>query len=127
LVHDSLKDRLALAVHPYLAMDAFVTERQWHDQFGASAAQYPMIATEWNATPTNGCVGPETPAVALLEMRYLQSLGIGLIGWAIDSNYGKLVNNHQDYRPTNYESFQGCSKLPSGSGGGELLARYPHD
>jgi hypothetical protein len=127
LVHDSLKDHLALAVHPYLAKEVFATERQWHDQFGASAAQYPMIATEWNATPTNGCVGSATPAVALQEMRYLQSLRIGLIGWAIDSSYGKLVKNHQDFRPTNYETFAGCSKSPSDSGGGELLANYPHN
>ncbi|MBV8186658.1 MAG: hypothetical protein JOY64_17910 [Alphaproteobacteria bacterium] len=86
-----------------------------------------MIATEWNATPTNGCVDSATPAVALQEMRYLQSLRIGLIGWAIDSNYGKLVKNHQDFRPTNYETFAGCSKLPSEAGGGELLANYPHN
>jgi hypothetical protein len=127
LVHDGLGDHLALAVHPYLVKDVFVTEQQWHNQFGASAAQYLMLATEWNATPTNGCVGRETPAIALLEMRYLQSLHIGLIGWAIDSNYGKLVKNHEAYAPTDYKTFQDCSKFPSESGGGELLANYPHD
>jgi hypothetical protein len=127
LVHDSLKDRLALAVHPYLATDVFVTEQQWHNQFGASAVQYPMIATEWNATPTNGCAGSTTPALALSLMRYLQSLHVGLIGWAIDSNYGRLVKDHRTYAPTDYTSFKGCSKIPSESGGGQLLANYPND
>src|SRR5579863_8256769 len=36
LVRDTLPNRLALAVHPYLAKGIFVTEKQWNDQFGSS-------------------------------------------------------------------------------------------
>lgn len=126
LVHDTIPDRLALAVHPYLVKAAFVTEKQWHDKFGASAAQYPLIASEWNATPKNGCVDSTTPALALSLMRYLQSLGVGLIGWAIDSNAGKLVKDHSSYEPTDYASFKNCGDN-SLSGGGKLLVRYPHN
>ena len=128
LVHDTISNRLALAVHPYLvSKDFFANEKQWHDQFGASAAQYPMIATEWNATPTNGCVGKTTPALALALMRYLESLHVGLVGWAIDSNYGKLVKDHTNFLPTDYSTFADCSKTPSDSGGGKLLVNYPND
>ena len=128
LVHDTLPNRLALAVHPYLvSKDFFVTEKQWHDQFGASAEKYPVIASEWNATSTNGCIGDTTPTVALSLMRYLESLHLGLIGWAIDSHSGKLVKDHISYEPTDYSSFAGCTKTPSESGGGRLLASYPND
>jgi hypothetical protein len=134
LVHDSLRDRMALAVHPYLATDAYVTEKQWHDQFGASAAQFPMIATEWNATETNGCVDDRTPELALAMVRYLQSLHVGLIGWAIDSPHGKLVMDHVHFEPTDYQLFRGCvngtkeKPAPGGaSGGGKLLANFPHN
>jgi hypothetical protein len=126
LVHDTIPDRLALAVHPYLVKDAFVTPKQWHDHFGASAAQSPLIASEWNATPMNGCVDSATPTLALSLMRYLQSLHVGLIGWAIDSNAGKLVKDHSSFEPTDYASFKDCHDS-SGSGGGKLLAGYPHD
>jgi len=126
LVHDTLPNHLALAVHPYLVKDFFVTEKQWHDHFGASAAKYPLIATEWNATPTNGCVGPTTPDIALSLMRYLESLHVGLIGWAIDSNSGKLVKDHTSYAPSDYATFTDC-KDNSISGGGRLLAKYPND
>jgi hypothetical protein len=127
LVHDTIPDRLALAVHPYLVSEnVFATEKQWHDQFGASAAQYPMIASEWNATPTNGCAGRDTPAIALSLLRYLEALHIGLVGWAIDSNAGKLVKDHTAYELTDYASFKDC-KDGSDSGGGRLLANYPND
>jgi len=127
LVRDTLPNRLALAVHPYLARGIFVTEKQWSDQFGSSAQKYPMIATEWNATPTNGCIGPDTPSVASSLMRYLESLHIGLIGWAIDSKFGKLVNDHTNFQPTDYSTFTDCSKTPGDSGGGKLLANYPNN
>ena len=127
LVRDTIPNRLALAVHPYLARGIFVTEKQWNDQFGSSAKKYPMIATEWNATPTNGCIGPDTPSVALSLMRYLESLHIGLIGWAIDSNFGKMVKDHTKFEPTDYSAFTDCSKTPSDSGGGKLLANHPNN
>ena len=126
MVRDPLPNRMALAVHPYLVKDAFVTEKQWNDMFGSDAGKYPMIATEWNAA--NGCVGKNLPALALSEIRYLQSLHIGLIGWAIDSNYGKLVKDHSSFEPTDYSTFTGdCSKSPSDYGGGKLLANYPNN
>lgn len=126
LVHDTMPNRLALAAHPYLAKDYFVTVKQWHDQFGDSAARYPMIASEWNATPSNGCVDSTTPALALSLMRYLESIHVGLIGWAIDSSHGKLVKDHTSYQPNDYSSFKDC-KDNSDSGGGRLLANYPND
>lgn len=134
LVHDGLRDRMALAVHPYLVKDAFVREKQWHDQFGASAAQYPMIATEWNATETNGCVDERTPGLALAMVRYLQSLHVGLIAWAIDSPHGRLVKDHVRFEPTDYLTFHGCvsgtkdKPAPAGdSGAGKLLANFPNN
>jgi len=127
LVHESIPNHLALAAHPYFVKDAFVTEKQWHDQFGASAAQYPLIITEWNATSTNGCVDSTTPEIALLLMRYLESLHVGLIGWGLDSNYGKLVKDHTKYDPTDYSTFTDCSKTPGIAGGGRLLADFPND
>ena len=60
-------------------------------------------------------------------MRYLESLQIGLIGWAIDSKYGKLVKDHTNFQPTDYSTFADCSKTPSDSGGGKLLANYPNN
>ena len=134
LVHDSMPDRMALAVHPYLSgmraeigKVSFNPRDYFYKHFGASAAQYPMIATEWNATPTNGCVDKTTPALALALMRYLEALHIGLIGWAIDSNYGKLVKDHTSFEPTDYSAFTDCSKTPSDSGGGRLLVNYPNN
>jgi endoglucanase len=50
-----------------------------------------------------------------------------LIGWAIDSNYGKLVKDHTSFEPTDYSTFTGCSKTPGDSGGGKLLANYPNN
>jgi endoglucanase len=126
LIHDPLSDRLALAVHPYLARGAFVTERHWHNQFGDSAARYPAIVTEWNATPTNGCVDNTTPALVTSLMRYIESLQIGLVAWAIDSSHGKLVKDRNSYQPTDYASFKDC-KDGSESGGGLALANFPHD
>ena len=127
LVHDSLRNRLALAVHPYLVKNNYVTVDQWRKEFGNDAKRYPAIAGEWNATSTNGCVDKTTPELALSLLRYLESLHIGLIGWGIDSNYGKLVKDHAKYEPTDFSSFTGCTKTPSASGGGRLLANYPGD
>jgi endoglucanase len=127
LVHDTIPNHFALAAHPYFVKDVFVTEKQWHDQFGASAAQYPLIITEWNATSTNGCVDSTTPEIALSLMRYLESLHVGLIGWGLDSNYGKLVKDHTKYEPTDYSTFIDCSKTPGIAGGGKLLANFPKD
>jgi hypothetical protein len=72
-------------------------------------------------------VDQTTPAIALSLMRYLQGLQVGLVGWGIDSNSGKLVTDHVSYPPTSYATFTGCSKTPSESGGGMLLRRYPHN
>lgn len=127
MVHDKLRNRLALTVHPYLVKNNYVTVDQWRKAFGNDAKLYPAIAGEWNATPTNGCVDNTTPEIALSLMRYLESLQIGLIGWGIDSNYGKLVKDHTKYEPTDFSSFNGCTKIPSASGGGRLLANYPDD
>ena len=126
LVHDSLADRMALAIHPYLVGGAFDRQQQWESKFGASARTFPAVASEWNATPTNGCTGPNTPAVALSLMRYLQSLHLGLVEWGIESTHGKIVRDHDDFAPTDYASFKGCND-GSDSGGGELLAHYPHN
>ncbi len=126
LVHDTLPKHLALSVHPYLCK-GFSTQKQWQNQFGASTAKYPLIATEWNATPTNGCVGSTTPDVALSLIRYLQSLNVGLVEWGIGSPHGKIVKDYVNYEPTDYASFTDCSKQPSDSGGGQLLANYPNN
>ena len=127
LVHDTLPNRMALAVHPYFVKGGFESEKQWHDQFGASAAQYPLVASEWNATSTNGCTGPNTPAVALSLMKYLERLHVGLVGWGIESNYGKLFKDHTNFEPTDYSTFTDCSKTPGDSGGGKLFASYPNN
>ena len=127
LIHDPLPNRMGLAVHAYMLKGAFENEKQWHDQFGASAERYPLVVTEWNATPTNGCVGPGTPAAALTLMRYLEKLHVGLVGWGMESNYGKLVKDHTSFQPTDYSTFTDCSKVPGESGGGKLLANYPGD
>ena len=127
LVHDRLHNRLAMAVHPYLVKNNYVTVSQWREEFGNDALRYPTIAGEWNATPSNGCVDSTTPELALSLMRYLESLHIGLIGWGIDSNYGKLVKDHHKYEPTDYSAFSGCTTSPAESGGGILLANYPND
>lgn len=126
LVHDSVPDRMALAIHPYLVGGAFDTPQRWEAAFGASARMFPALVTEWNATPTNGCPGPTMPLVALTLMRYLESLHLGLIEWGIESTRGKIVLNHDDFTPTNYAAFKDCND-GSDSGGGELLANYPHD
>jgi len=132
LVHDSLQNRLALAVHPYF--DGLKKEpttppaSYFNAHFGRDAANYPIIATEWNAVETNGCVDERMPETALSLVRYLQQMHIGLIGWAIDSEHGKLVKDHAHFEPTDYEQFQGCSsKGPSVSGAGRLLANFPNN
>ncbi|SKA38687.1 Cellulase (glycosyl hydrolase family 5) [Enhydrobacter aerosaccus] len=125
LVHDVIPNRLALAIHPYLGSD-FSTREAWNSKFGASIRQYPAIATEWNATPRNGCAGKQTPAVALSLLRYLEDAHIGLIGWAIDWPDPKLVKDHTNFEPTDFSSFTDC-KDDSISGAGKLLARYPND
>ncbi|QOZ32810.1 cellulase family glycosylhydrolase [Bradyrhizobium sp. CCBAU 53421] len=126
LVHDPMPDRMAFAIHPYLVGGAFDRQQQWEATFGASARTFPALVTEWNATPTNGCTGKNTPLVALALMRYLESLHLGLIEWGIESTRGKIVTNHDDFTPTNYAGFKDCND-GSDTGGGELLAKYPHD
>lgn len=134
LLHDPLPDRLALAVHPYLdglrkgpptpPLSYFETH------FGKDSGRYPLLATEWNATETNGCVDERTPAIALQLVRYLQSRHIGLIGWAIDSKYGKLVKDHLHDEPTDYRGFHGCATKGGAagpSGAGSLIARFPNN
>ena len=132
LLHDPLPNRLALAVHPYPVKDIFANEEQWKAMFGVDAAKYPMIATEWNAV--DGCVGDNLPAIALAEVRYLQRLHIGLIAWAIDSDHGRLVKDHDQFEPIGYEGFHGCVPTPKGQrapvpdwGGGRLLANFPNN
>lgn len=134
LVHDALPNRLGLAVHPYfdgLAKEpATQPEAYFNAHFGKDADRYPIIATEWNATETNGCVDERTPAIALALVRYLQAKRIGLIGWGIDSKYGKLVKDHDHYSPTDYADFHGCMdkhKTTGPSGGGQLIANFPHN
>jgi hypothetical protein len=63
----------------------------------------------------------------LAIVRYLQSQRIGLIGWAIDSDHGKLVKDHVTYEPTDFKAFKGCTKSPSDSGAGFLLAKFPNN
>lgn len=132
LVHDSMPNRMALAVHPYLVKGSFVNEQQWRDMFGASAAQYPLIVTEWNAI--DGCVADNLPDLALTEIRYLQSLHVGVVAWAMDSNYGRLVKDREKYEPIDYQNFHGCvpsSKdhpAPPGDWGiGKLFAAFPNN
>jgi len=136
LVHDSLPNRLAMATHPYVNSLKGVglnnLNQYFESRFGATAAKYPLIATEWNATPTNGCVGEVTPQIAVALVRYIQSVHIGLIGWAIDSEYGKMVKDHISYQPTDYSAFKGCAGKGSppddtGVGGGKLVATYPNN
>jgi hypothetical protein len=134
LVHDAIPNRLALALHPYfdslakepaLGPDAF-----FETHFGRDIDRYPQIATEWNATDGNGCIGERTPSVALALVRYLQAHHIGLIGYGIDSNFGKLVKDHDHYIPTDYADFHGCvdkAKGPGLSGAGRLLANFPNN
>ncbi len=131
LLHDRLPNRLAMATHPYVnslkGVDLNNLDRYFAGRFGATAAQYPLIATEWNATTTNGCVGDVTPRIAMALVRYIQSAHIGLIGWAIDSEYGKMVRDHTSYEPTDYTTFSGCTKTPSISGAGKLIANFPNN
>lgn len=134
LVHDTRPNRLALALHPYfdsLAKQPGQTpEAFFQAHFGLDIDRYPQIATEFNATDGNGCIGARTPAVALMLVRYLQAHHIGLIAWGIDSNYGKLVKDHVTYEPTDYADFQGCldkSKWPGRAGVGKLLAKFPNN
>jgi endoglucanase len=133
LVHDSIPNRLALAVHPYFdglkKEPATTPEAYFMTHFGRDAAKYPIIATEWNAVDTNGCVDDRTPQIALSLVRYLQHLHIGLIGWAIDSEHGKLVKDHVHFEPTDYGNFQGCAskKGSSASGAGRLLVNFPNN
>ncbi|WP_353073618.1 cellulase family glycosylhydrolase [Tunturiibacter gelidoferens] len=129
LVHDRLPNRMAMAVHPYLdpmRNEAHLDPQEyWRKHFSLSAAQVPMITTEWNATPNGGCAGPSTPELSLALMRLLASLHVGVLGWSIDTS-AKLVKDHTSYQPTDYTSFQDC-KDGSESGGGSLLARFPND
>jgi len=126
LVRDTMPNRLALAVHPYLAKGAFQNPQQWRNHFGESASHYPMIATEWNVGPSHGCVDSTTPQLAVELLRYLESLHVGLIAWAIDSRHGPITKDHVSYQPNDLSTFRDC-KDNSPSGGGELFARYPHD
>ena len=126
LVHDLIPDRMALAIHPYLVGGAFDNQQRWEATFGASARTFPALVTEWNATPTNGCTGKNTPLVALALMRYLESLHLGLVEWGIELTHGKIVVDHDDFTLTNYAGFRDCND-GSDLGGGELLAKFPHD
>lgn len=124
-VHDSIANHLALSVHPYL-MQGFTAERDWEHYFGSSARQYPIIATEFNATQKNGCVGGDTPKLTLQMVRYLQARHVGLVVWAIDSSFGHLVVDHEKFAPLGYESFKGCGNAAV-SGAGKLLVKFPNN
>jgi endoglucanase len=127
LVKDTFPNCLALAVHPYLSAKQFDTEKQWRTGFGISATQYPLIASEWSAaTQGKNCIGSATSALALSMTRYLESLHVGLIGWAIDWKKPILVKDHTNFEPTDFTSFRDCND-GSISGIGKLLANYPND
>ena len=115
------------AAHRFRCPERYAQGPRAH--FGRDAASYPIIATEWNAVETNGRVDGPLPEIALSLVRYLQHMHIGLIGWAIDSEHGKLVKDHIHFEPTNYDDFQGCSgkNRPSLSGAGRLLAAFPNN
>lgn len=66
------------------------------------------------------------PAVALALVRYLQARHLGLIEWGIESTHGKIVKDHIDFKPTDYATFVDCDD-GSDSGGGQLLAKFPHN
>ncbi|NYF51104.1 cellulase family glycosylhydrolase [Tunturiibacter gelidoferens] len=138
LLHDSIPNRLAMAVHPYFnglsKEPSTPPETYFENHFGKDAGRYPILATEWNATDTNGCVDDRTPEIALALVRYLQRLHIGLVGWAIDSDHGKLVKDHLHFEPTDYQNWHGCPHTPKGqptppvfSGAGKLLANFPNN
>lgn len=124
-VHDSMANHLALSVHPYL-MKGFTTEGDWERYFGTSARSYPIIATEFNATAKNGCVGADTPRLTLQLVRYLQAHHIGLVVWAIDSSFGHMVVDREKYEPLGYEGFKDCG-TEAVSGAGKLLAKFPNN
>jgi hypothetical protein len=126
LVHDALKNRLALAVHPYSAKGWFESREQWDREFGFAAAKFPTIADEWNALAVGGGCSGDLPDKALSLIRYLQEKHIGIVGWAIDSHTGKLVVDHDKYEPTSYDYFKSCND-GSGSGAGRLIAKFPNN
>jgi len=70
---------------------------------------------------------PNTPAVALSLMKYLEKLHVGFVGWDIESSYGRLFKDHINFEPTDYATFTDCSKTLRDSSGGKLLVSYPND
>jgi endoglucanase len=118
--NDTLVNRMALAVHPYL-MRGFLTRYDWDNGFGIAADFHPQIATEWNFNSFNCAVGDPTVARSLLA--YLVKKNIGLVGWAIDYPQ-TLVADNVSYTPTNWAGFTGC-KDGSNSGAGDALTRWP--
>ena len=75
-------------------------------------------------TPRSGCNGAATPELSVALLRYLAKLNIGLIGWAVDTQWPTLVKSHDDFQPTDFSAFTGCND-GSNAGGGKLLAAYP--
>ena len=126
LLHDPLKNRLALAVHPYMAKGWFDSPEKWDREFGFAAAKFPTIADEWNALAVGGSCSSDLPDKALVLIRYLQEKHIGVVAWAIDSPTGKLVVDHDSYEPNSYDGFKSCND-GSGSGAGRLIAKFPNN
>jgi hypothetical protein len=109
--------KIVLGVHPYFK-PSFTTSAEWDSFFGNAAEKTPAIATEWNATPTAGCV-PNLPQTAAALMKYLKRKHMGLVGWGMDYP-DTLFTDLQFQILTKFDGFT-AYKEGSGIGAGEAF------
>jgi len=102
---------LMYGIHPY-----FYTAGQswWDSQYGTPSASVPVIATEWNYTPSGCSTSYQTLAPMLLQ--YLHDKHIGVLGHAFDVP-ATNVDSTWTWTPTS------CSGSYGGSGA-DLLTYF---
>ena len=101
LLHDPL-GQVAYAVHPYL-IAALRGPSTWSSAFGELANRFPVVATEWDAASASPFCQPEWPTTGPQLLDFLQTRGIGILGWAFDS-VGSLVSDWA-HDPTTFAGF----------------------
>lgn len=108
--------QLAYGVH-YPALTRPSTS--WDRAFGNVSARVPVLITEWDANATTNCLA-DAPERASLLLDYLNSKGIGIVGFAFDLP-GTIIADWS-YTPTTYSGFQ-CGD-PDGGPGQLLLGDF---
>jgi len=108
--------QVAYASHPYFYTSADETTSSFATRFGNFALTAPVVVTEWS-TPYSDFCDITTPAASLTFEQYLQTNGIGLMGFAYDlpTGMGSITTDFNG-TPTTFANNIACGTAGFGPG-----------